>query len=105
MTQCKDDGEDNKDRRNHNASMERRAQTVIQAIILALVLFVGSSIIKTREDIVELRVNDLNRATTITSIQNELATIRSNSATAAAAAVTAAAALATASGRRGQESR
>lgn len=76
--------------RRHSGGVERHAQTIIQVIIVALLLWVGQSTVQTREDIVALRVNDQNRSAMMAAMQNEIISIRTNASTASAAATAAA---------------
>ena len=64
------------------SSLERRAQTVVQIVIAALLLWMGNSTVETRQDIAVIKAQMVDMKIAVVQAQTAAAT-----ATAAAAAV------------------
>ena len=82
------------------SNLERHAQTVLQVLVTAAVIWVGSSMVGLREDVVALKILVAQATAENVSLKAEIRELRSQVLNAASAAASAASAAAMAATRK-----
>ena len=93
-------GQDNDGGALERSSLERHAQTVLQVLVTAALIWVGSSMVGLREDVVALKILVSQATAENVSLKAEIRELRSQVLNAASAAASAASAAAMAATRK-----